>query len=80
MAQKQKKVKSNRKNKVFSISMMKEELDQVDAFLKTQKITTGFNMSRNELMRRCVLTHLILSKSENKDHDAAFRSLAAQEG
>lgn len=76
MGQKQKKSKGYRKNKVFSVSLEEKELDQVDSFLKEQKEATGFNMSRNEFMRRCALAHILVSKTECKDYEAAFKSLA----
>lgn len=65
---------SKRKDQVFSVSMRSEELEKVQNFLDWVKKETGFEISRNEFMRKCALAH-IKSVKEGLVYEEAFKNI-----
>ena len=50
--------KQKRKSKIFSISLRESEMEQVQKFLGDFKSKTGFTLSRNEFIRKAVISHI----------------------
>ncbi len=54
-----------RKDKVFSVSMVHDEVLEVDKHLAALVAKTGMELSRNEFIRRSVLAHVRYSRNKS---------------
>ena len=66
-----------RKNKVFSVSMVKSEVDDVDKYVEKLIKESGYKISRNEIIRRATLAHVkfMEDQNENKDYMEVFKGV-----
>lgn len=67
---------TKRKTKLFSVSFRDEDLDKLEQYLKDVKRQTGFELSRNELIRRAVLAHVgFKRKGSSPEYDDVFKAI-----
>lgn len=63
-----------RKEKVFSISMSKKDMQEIDEHVEKLERESGYLLSRNELIRRATLAHIRFSKkSDSKTYEETFK-------
>lgn len=53
-----------RKDKVFSVSMTTEEVDEIDSYLSEYEQETGHQLSRNQFLRKAGLALLRTRKAK----------------
>lgn len=77
--QKSKTVKEKRvvpKSRVFSVSMRINELTELQCYLDAHKSKTGFELSRNEFIRRAALSaKRILNGDEREEFSEVFKRI-----
>ena len=70
---------SKRKDKVFSVSWRSLEVNDIEEHLKEFHEATGFEISRNELIRKATLAHIKYLKlkgtPEEKNYFEVFKGI-----
>jgi len=66
---------SKRKDKVFSVSMMEGEVNEIENYIAELEKEHGFSISRNELVRRATLAHIRFMQADDSNYAEIFKKV-----
>lgn len=72
---KKKPSKTNRKNRVFSVSFRDQDLEEIEKHIDGVNEKSGYSPTRNELIRRATLAHIRHKEDPSVPYDEVFKSV-----